>query len=128
VSLLKHRAEGSDRLVRDQSRETVDDAAKKRSASGIASLAIAVLAGLCIPVFLGLPALTHDERDVVVGPLLALLIAPVGIVVGAIALLKRSIRFGLAGLLLNILFSVISLLIVLKELLTEVVKGMSAVR
>lgn len=106
----------------------MDDTAKKRSASGVVSLAIGLLAGLCTLVSTGIPALTHDARDVVVGPLLALLIAPAGIAVGGVALFKRSTRFGLAGLILNVLCSVISILIVLKALLAEVVKGMSAVR
>jgi hypothetical protein len=56
------------------------------------------------------------------------LIAPAGIVIGGVALFKRSIRFGLAGLVLNILFTIISILIILKELPAEVMKGMSAVR
>jgi hypothetical protein len=106
----------------------VDNAAKKKAGLGIASLANALLAGLIILVSMGLPVLTHDSRDIVVGPLLALLIAPVGIVIAAIALFKRSIRFGLAGLVLNILFTLISSLIILKALLAEVMKGLSAVR
>jgi hypothetical protein len=106
----------------------MSDVTKKRSVLGVISLALALLAGLSILVIMGLPALTHDDRDVVVGPLLSLLIAPAGIVIGIIALFQRSIRFGLAGLILSILFSVISILIVLKEFLAEVVKGMSAVR
>lgn len=120
--------EASRSRKRYHSQGTVDNAAKKKAGLGIASLANALLAGLIILVSMGLPVLTHDSRDIVVGPLLALLIAPVGIVIAAIALFKRSIRFGLAGLVLNILFTLISSLIILKALLAEVMKGLSAVR
>ncbi|HST53768.1 MAG TPA: hypothetical protein VLJ61_17300 [Pyrinomonadaceae bacterium] len=108
----------------------MNDATKKRSALVIASLAIASLAGFGLVIFEGIGVLDHEGDEVLIGALLSLLITPFGIIVGLIALFKRRTRFGLeglAGLILNTLFLALSLFMILKAFVEEVLKGMAAV-
>ena len=108
----------------------MNDATKKRSALAIASLAIASLAGLGLVIFQGIGVLVHEGDEVLIGALLSLLITPLGIIVGLIALFKRRTRLGLegvAGLILNILFLALGLFMILKGFVEEVLKGMAAV-
>jgi hypothetical protein len=112
-------------------RERVNDTREKRSALVITSLALALLAGLGLAFFKGLAVLDHADEEKLVGIFLAILLTPIGIIIGVIALFRSRPQFGfmgLAGLLSNVLFLAISVFMFLKALVEEWLKWISAVR
>lgn len=101
----------------------MNDVTKKSSVPGVISLAIALLAGLCVILFKGIAVLNHYDDAKLIGALLSILLTPIGIIIGAIALFKRRIRHGLLGLGLNLLFLMVGVFIILKSMLGAILDG-----
>ena len=81
--------------------ETVNDTTKKRSALEITSLALALLAGLYFVILLMLLYSAHGETFFYIllgGGLLSFFITSTGVITGSIALYRRGIQIGWAGL------------------------------
>jgi len=112
-------------------RETVNDKAKRRSALAVTSLVIALFAGLCLVALKILGDFNRDDIEPVVAAFLALLLTPVGILIGLVALYKRRKQIGLiglAGLSLNVLLLAISIYMILASFLREFAKALGNAR
>jgi hypothetical protein len=113
------------------SNKTMGEVTKKRSALGITSLAIALFAGLCLAAIKILGEFDHDDVEQVIGAILALLMTPIGILIGLIALYKRRRQIGLIGtvaLLLNVLLLAVSVYMILASFLREFAKALGNAR
>jgi len=97
----------------------------------VTSLVIALFAGLCLAAGKLLGDFDRDEVEPAVVAILTLLLAPIGIIVGLIALYKRGKRIGfigVAGLTLNFLIAVISIYMILASFLREFTKALGNAR
>jgi hypothetical protein len=109
----------------------MSDVTKKRSVLGITSLAIALFAGLCLAALKILGEFDHDDVETAIGAILTLLMTPIGILIGLIALYKRRRQIGLigsAGLLFNALLLALSIYMILAYFLEEFAKALGNAR
>jgi hypothetical protein len=106
-------------------------AMKKRSALAITSLVIALFAGLCLAAFKIHGDYNRDDMEPVIAAVFTLVLTPIGILIGLIALYKRRKQIGLiglAGLLLNLLLLAISIYMILATFLREFAKALGNAR
>lgn len=106
-------------------------ARKKISALAVTSLVIALFAGLCLAAFKILGDFDRDDIEPVVAAIFTLLLTPVGILIGLVALYKRRKQIGLigsAGLSLNVLLLAISIYMILASFLKEFAKALGNAR
>ena len=112
-------------------RETMNDTTKKRSALVVTSLVIALFAGLCLTAGKLHGDFERDEIEPAVVAMFTLLLTPIGIFIGLVALFKRRKQIGLiglAGLSLNVLLLTISIYMILASFLKEFAKALGNAR